>query len=202
MFRLYTLLCAGCFLFSQISANAQSRLFSHAIGGGLFAGNSYLGAGIVYSPRLNFLRFSDQSVLSLGTHIGLGTTVNDNYNSNTGGNSTSIFMTNIPVLLTWNFGNAATNYAYTKWGFFAGAGYGFQNAARGVEFIDDEEVSTNQIHISGVVLSAGLRLPVKNNSFGLRVAYMLNNNKYNPDIPGITTIGIDYNIGGKIKRPK
>ncbi|HEY9257563.1 hypothetical protein, partial [Chitinophaga sp.] len=70
------------------------------------------------------------------------------------------------------------------------------------DFIDDEEVSTNQVHISGVVLSAGLRLPVKNNSFGVRVAYMFNNNQYNPDIPGMTTIGIDYNIGVKIGRSK
>lgn len=202
MFRLYTVLCAECFLFFQINANAQSRQFSQAIGGGLFAGSNYLAAGLVYSPRWNFLRFSDHSALSLGTHIGLGTTINDNYNSNTGGNSTSIFMANVPVLLTWNFGNAATNQAHMKWGFFTGAGYGFQNAARGVDFIDDEEVSTNQIHISGIVLSAGLRLPVKNHSLGLRVAYMFNNNQYNPDIPGITTIGIDYNINVKIGRSK
>lgn len=202
MFRLYTVLCAGCFIFPPLNASAQSRLFSQAIGGALFSGNNYLAAGLVYSPRLNFLRFSDHSVLSLGTHIGLGTTINDNYNSNTGGNSTSIFMANIPLLLTWNFGNAATNLSSMKWGFFTGAGYGFHNAARGVDFIDDEEVSTNQVHISGVVLSAGLRLPVKNNSFGVRVAYMFNNNQYNPDIPGMTTIGIDYNIGVKIGRSK
>jgi hypothetical protein len=202
MIRLYTLLCAGCFLFYSLLSAAQSRLFSHAVGGGLFAGNSYLGGGLVYSPRLNFLRFSDYSVLSLGAHIGVGTTINDNYNSNTGGNSTSIFMANIPLLLTWNYGNGATSYAYTKWGFFVGAGYGCQNAARGVEFIDDEEVGSNQIHVSGVVLSTGLRFPVKQHSFGLRVAYMFNSNQYNPDITGISTIGIDYNINVRARKPE
>ncbi|MBO9730589.1 MAG: hypothetical protein J7623_18245 [Chitinophaga sp.] len=200
MFRLYTLVCAGCLLFFLKDASAQSRLFSHAIGGGLFAGNSYLGAGLVYSPRLNFLRFSDHSVLALSTHIGVGTTINDNYNSNTGGNSTSIFMANMPVLVTWNFGNAATRRAYTKWGFFTGAGYGFHNATHGVEFIDDEEVSSNQIHVSGMVLSAGINFPIANSSFGIRVAHLFNNNQYNPDIAGITTIGIDYNIGVKFNK--
>ncbi|MGN8036475.1 hypothetical protein ACTJJ0_15400 [Chitinophaga sp. 22321] len=198
MFRLYALLCAGCWLLLQTRGNAQSRLFSQAIGGGLLAGSNYLGGGLVYSPRLNFFCFSDHSALSIGANIGLGTTINDNYNSNTGGNSTSIFMTNVPFLLTWNFGNAATNKACTKWGCFAGAGYGFQNASRGVEYIDDEETTTNQVHVSGLVLSAGFRLPVENHSLGIRVTYLFNNNRYNPDITGITGIGIDYNIGVKI----
>ena len=202
MFRLYTLLCAGCLLFFQTYANAQSRLFSHAVGGGLFMSSNYLGGGLIYSPRLNFLRFSDHSTLSIGANIGLGTTINDNYNSNTGGNSTSIFMANVPFLLSWNFGNAATNKAYMKWGLFAGAGYGFQNAARSVEYIDDDEATTNQVHISGLVLSAGLRFPVNNHSLGVRLAYMFNNNRYNPDIAGMTTIAIDYNIGAKILRPQ
>ncbi|MEI3798965.1 MULTISPECIES: hypothetical protein [unclassified Chitinophaga] len=198
MFRLYALLCAGCFLIS-VAAQAQSRLFSHAIGGGLFSCNNFLGGSIVYSPRLNVICFSDRSTLSAGAHIGVGTSIGDNYNSNTGGNSTSIFMANIPFLLTWNYGNAATKQAFTKWGFFMGAGYGFHNSTRSVEFVDDEEVTTNQVHVSGIALGAGIRLPVSNHSLGIRFSYLFNNNRYNPDIPGIAGIGIDYNIGVRIR---
>ncbi|SEW31220.1 hypothetical protein [Chitinophaga arvensicola] len=202
MSRLYTLLCAACFFVLMTNASAQSRLFSHAIGGGLYSGHNYFGGALVYSPRLNYYHFSDKSTLSLGTQIGLGTSIKDNYNSNTGGNSTSIFMINVPVLLAWNYGNAANNNAYTNWGFFAAAGYGFQNASRGVEYIDDEEVTTNQVHVSGMAISTGLRFPVANSSFGLRFSYLFNNNHFNPDIHGIASFGIDYNIGVRIRRTR
>lgn len=199
MRRLCTLLYTGCFLFLIPAASAQSRLFSHAIGGGLYSGHNYQGGGLVYSPRLNFLHFSDRSTLSVGANIGVGTSINDNYNSNTGGNSTSIFMANVPFLLSWNYGNAASNKAFTKWGFFTGIGYGFQNATRSVEFVDDEEVTTNQVHVSGLAISTGIRLPIVNRSFGIRFSYLFNNNQYNPDIKGIASFGIDYNIGVRIK---
>lgn len=198
MLRLYALLCAGCFLIPSVTARAQSPLFSHAIGGGLFSTRNFLGGGIVYSPRLNMIRFSNKSVLSAGIQLGLGTSIGDNYNSNTGGNSTSIFMANMPFLLTWNYGNAATRKAYTKWGFFAGAGYGFQNSTRSVEFVDDEEVTTSQVHVSGVALGTGIRFPVSHHSFGVSFSYLFNNNNYNPDIHGIAGIALNYNIGVKV----
>lgn len=199
MLRLYALLCAGCCFLIPVTARAQSPLFSHAIGGGLFTTRNFLGGGIVYSPRLNMIRFSNKSVLSAGMQLGLGTSIGDNYNSNTGGNSTSIFMINVPFLLTWNYGNAATSQAITKWGFFAGAGYGFQNSTRSVEFVDDEEVTTNQVHVSGVALGAGIRFPVSHHSFGISFSYLFNNNHYNPDIHGIAGISVNYNIGAKVR---
>ncbi|NLR56752.1 hypothetical protein HGH93_01475 [Chitinophaga polysaccharea] len=102
--------------------------------------------------------------------------------------------------LSWHYGNAATNNAYTKYGFFAEAGYGFHNATRGATYIDDEEVTTNQVHVAGFMVSAGITFPLANHSFGLRGSYLFNNNRYNPDINGIAGFSIDYHIGVKIRR--
>ncbi|PSL50222.1 hypothetical protein CLV51_1011566 [Chitinophaga niastensis] len=202
MFRLYTLLCAVCCSLSYLRTEAQSKLYSHTIGAGLYTASNHLGGGIVYSPSINFLVISPGSTFSIGTHIGLGTNINANYNSSTGGNSTSIFMADVPLIVAWNFGNAATSKAYTKWGVYAGAGYGFHNATRSVEYFDDEEVTTNQVHVSGIVMDTGVRFPIANSSWGARFSYMLNNNQYNPDITGIGSIGIEYNIGVKIHRSR
>jgi hypothetical protein len=202
MFRRYTLLCAVSCCLSYSRTEAQSKLYSHTVGGGIYTATNHLGGGIVYSPALNFLVISERSTFSIGTHIALGTNINANYNSNTGGNSTSIFMADVPLVVAWNFGNAATRNAYMKWGFYAGAGYGFHNATRSVEYFDDEELTTNQVHVSGIVIDTGIRFPIANSSWGARFSYMLNNHQYNPDITGIASIGIDYNIGVKIHRSR
>lgn len=191
------LLCTAILLPAAVIA--QSTLFSHSIGGGIFTARKYLGAAVIYTPRFNFLQFSQHSAISLETSIAAGMNIGDNYNSNTGGNSTSIFMFNAPVLLSWNYGNAATCKARDKAGFFAGLGWGFHNSAHPTEHIDpdEEEADPGQLHISGLALSTGVRWQLYHRSVGLKISWLFNNNRYNPDIAGIGGVSVNYNIGSR-----
>ncbi|MCW3463384.1 hypothetical protein [Chitinophaga nivalis] len=202
--RLRTLLlCAVCCCLLPLFAAAQrTTLFSHEAGSRIYKGKNHLSGGLVYSPRYNFVVFSTRSTLSVGANIGLGSSFGANYDSNIGGNYTSIFMADVPFLVAYNFGNGATYKAYTKWGGYIGGGYGFHNGTRSVEYYDDEELTTNQVHVSGVVVSLGLRLPIANTSWTIHVSYMHNSNGFNPDIPGIGSAGIAFNINTPIRRPE
>lgn len=193
----YTILLCTVFLI-PIAVVAQSSLFSHSIGGGVFSTRGFLGVSAVYTPRVNFLQFSQRSVIALETSIAPGLHIGDNYNNNMGGNSTSIFMLNVPVLLSWNYGNAATNKAHDKAGFFAGIGWGFHNSSYIVKHSEpeeEEEATPGQLHISGLALSTGVRWQLYRRSIGLKVCWLFNNNQFNTDITGIGGLSIHYNIG-------
>ncbi|RFS24641.1 hypothetical protein DVR12_05405 [Chitinophaga silvatica] len=194
MLKKYTIVLCNALLI-PFTISAQSNHFSHAIGAGIYTAKQFLGAAAVYSPRFNFLHLSDRSTLSLESNIAAGMSIGDNYNSNTGGNSTSIFMLNVPVLLSWHFGHNATHDVHKKIGYSAGIGWGFHNSAHGiVEVSEDEEATPAQIHVSGLSLSAGVCWPVGKKTLGLRFNWLNNNNQYNADIKGIGTICLDYGI--------
>ncbi|WP_147243376.1 hypothetical protein [Chitinophaga flava] len=194
MFKLYTWLCIACLVCSMMPAKSQSGYFAHAIGAGVYTGNNHFAGGIVYSPRFNFGIISKRSTFAIGTQLALGGSLHAGYSRNSGGNSTSIFMADVPLLLTYNYGNFATTSAHTRLGIYTGAGYGFHNATRYVEYSDEEESATDQVHVSGLVLTTGCRFMIGHTSLGLHFTYLFNNNAFNPDISGIGSAGLSYNI--------
>ncbi|MBC9930677.1 hypothetical protein [Chitinophaga qingshengii] len=194
MLKHYAWLYALCLVIFVKPASSQSGQFAHAIGAGLFTGNNHFAGGIVYSPRFNFGIISDRSAFAIGTQLALGSSLHASYNRNAGGNSTSIFMADVPLLVTYNYGNFATRAAHTRLGVFTGAGYGFHNAGRAMEDMDDEEPDNDQVHVSGIVFTTGCRFMIGHTSLGIHFTYLFNNNHYNTDINGIGSAGLSYNI--------
>ncbi|WP_143305038.1 hypothetical protein [Chitinophaga vietnamensis] len=189
-----------CFLFCQLLASAQSLRFSQSVGLGLFTARNYLSGGLVYSPRYNFFVLSPRAAVSVGTHLGLGANLHESYTSNSSGESSSVFIIDVPLVINYNYGNAATRKASQRWGFFAGGGYGFHNASRNIDNTDlEEESGTEAIHIKGPVLNAGLQFPLGRSSLSLRGAWLLNDGTNNKDIQSITSVGVSYNIGVHFK---
>ncbi|NSL88426.1 hypothetical protein ECE50_016420 [Chitinophaga sp. Mgbs1] len=191
MFRLY-LWCLVCSVSVALSAVAQPKRFSHAIGVGLYNSPAHFAGGLVYAPRFHAIRFSARAALSLGTQLGLGASFHNNYNSG-GGTPTSIFMMDMPLLVTYNYGHAAMMNSSAGWGFFTGAGYAFHHANRNTNAEEEEETDT-RILISGAVLTAGCRFAIAGTSLGLHISWLFNNNHYNTDIPGIASAGLSCNI--------
>lgn len=194
MLKLYTGLYALCLLFTGLPANSQSGHFAHSVGAGLYTGNNHFAGGIIYSPRFNFGVLSSRSAFAIGTQLALGSSLHASYGRYSGGNSTSFFMADVPLVLTYNYGNFATSGAHTRLGVFTGAGYGFHNASRVVDDIDDEDNTDDQIHVSGLVFTTGCRFMIGHTSLGLHFSYLFNNNHYNTDIYGIGSAGLSYNI--------
>ncbi|NML37159.1 hypothetical protein HHL17_08100 [Chitinophaga sp. G-6-1-13] len=194
MFKLYTWLYTVCLLFTVLPANGQSRYFAHSVGAGLYTGNNHFAGGIVYSPRFNFGVLSSRSAFAIGTQLALGSSLHASYNRYSGGNSTSFFMADVPILLTYNYGNFATSGAHTRLGIFTGAGYGFHNGSRTIDDADEEEGASDQVHVSGPVFTTGCRFMIGHTSLGVHFSYLFNSNHYNPDIYGIGSAGLSYNI--------
>ncbi|WP_343745402.1 hypothetical protein [Chitinophaga sp.] len=194
MLKLYTWLYTACLLFSILPANSQSRYFAHSVGAGIFTASSHFAGGIVYSPRFNFGVLSRRSAFAIGTQLALGSSLRASYNRYSGGNSTSFFMADVPILVTYNYGNFATSGSHSRLGIFTGAGYGFHNGSRVMENMDEEENDSDQVHVSGPVLTTGCRFMIGRTSLGLHFSYLFNSNHYNPDINGIGSAGLSYNI--------
>nr|WP_295867185.1 hypothetical protein [uncultured Chitinophaga sp.] len=194
MLKLSTGLYALCFLLIALPVRSQSAYFAHAIGAGLYSGDNHFAGGVVYSPRFNFGIISPRSVFSIGTQLALGGNLRASYSRYSEGNSTSFFMADVPLFLTYNYGNFATSQSNTKLGLFTGAGYGFHNGSRNVDNIDDDENANDQVHVSGFAFTTGCRFMIGHTSLGLHFSYLFNNNNYNPDIPGIGSAGLSYNI--------
>ena len=201
------LIMTGLQAFSQ--DRIEREFFSHSIGfsgfGGVtpdyYGGSSYSAGGLTYSPRFNFLLLSPSSSFSFGTHLTLGgsfSTSSNGYDSQ----SSSTFMADIPLVIEYNFGNAATREAFKRWGFFAGGGYGWHNAKANVLYPDG--YYSEDIHLAGPVISAGFRFPIANASLGCRFSYLINNHEDNPDVPisGLFGIGLEYNFGARIHAPR
>jgi hypothetical protein len=206
MRQFFTLIFVACFLLSPITKaqSKKSNYFAHSAGFIFFGATEYFSAGVVYSPRINFLILSEKSTFSVGTHLGLG--ANFNYSSDSRGNSSSSssYAVDLPLMIEYNFGNAATRNANTKFGGFAGAGYGWHNATRGffTTYTGSAQPEDADLHISGLAVNAGFRFPLGRTSFGIRAGYLFNNSLNNPDVNGVGSFAIEFNIGTWIKKKR
>ncbi|PUZ27372.1 hypothetical protein GA0116948_103362 [Chitinophaga costaii] len=206
---LVAFLCLSLFCLRAFSQDKTGReLFSHSIGftgfGGIMddysAATDYTGFGFTYSPRFNFAILSPSSSFSIGTHLSAGFSISaeDLYVIN-GDDNQAAFMLDAPLLLEYNFGNAATREAYKKWGFFVGAGYGWHISQAKVA-VQDEYYGygylKEDIRARGPVFDAGMRFPIALASLGVRFSYQVNNNPgVVANIKGIFGFGVEYNFG-------
>lgn len=162
--------------FSQLSFMHSGGLSFYSISSGI---NSSVGPALLYSPRLNLLKFSDEMTFSIGSHIGIDFFLSSNENKNS---STFDF----PIVAELNFGHGAVKRTSSKFGGFIGLGYGFTS------------IKTNASYqANGVLFNGGLRFVMFNRSLGLRVAYLLNNVK---DVSDVFSLGFFYTFGYTINR--
>jgi len=77
---------------------------------------------IMWSPRITFME-TDNSSLSIGIPMSFG--VSGTYNSQNIENNSLSYMFDAPVMFNYNYGAGSTKEAEDKYGFFAGAGFGY-----------------------------------------------------------------------------
>jgi len=191
-------LAAFCILIFSVCCSpvfGQKTFFAHSAGVSFYGGTDYFSGGVLYAPRINVAVLSERSTFSRGTHLGFGGNFNS-YSSYDGGTSTSFFF-DLPLMAEYNFGNAATRVANTKFGGFVGAGYGWH---RLIESIDNEYgVFSSNNTSKGPVVNAGFRFPIGRASFGVRFSWLFNTDEWS-QLGDIGSFAFVYNIGTWIRR--
>ncbi|MBO9730588.1 MAG: hypothetical protein J7623_18240 [Chitinophaga sp.] len=184
---------------SVLPAVAQNKRFVLPVGVGGISAYHYDGFMLNVEPRLNLYKFSDQSGLSVGTSLATGFGISNKYRYN--GESAESrkmdagYRLSIPVTVNYTFGNGATPVAFKKFGYSAGIGYGVHiGGSMGYPRYKDSSAVT----VSGLVLDAKFNFPLRNTSWSLHPSYMFNYDTKNPDITGLLTISLQYNLGQKI----
>ena len=171
MKKIFTLSLSLC-----ITAFAFSQTFMQGVGINVVVQSATnfsadpVGA-IMYSPRVTFME-TETSSFSVGIPMSFG--VSGSYNSqDLNGNNNLGIMFDAPLIFDYNYGAGSSKEAEDKWGFFAGAGFGYhmnQLVASDV-YGDGYETSMQGF---GPVGNAGVRLNVGHGShnFELRGSYM------------------------------
>lgn len=159
--------------------------FMHSVGGGFLYGKgkipstaegeyeqpTILGYGIFYHPRFNVSE-SDNSAISVGFPLTLG--LSGSVNSQTGG-SLSI-TADLPLTIDYNFGGGASSSSESDgFGGFIGAGFGYTYTNQSYSYemaggIDYEELKGSSY---GPLAQAGIRAPIGEKSYFLRVFYKM-----------------------------
>lgn len=176
LFRLLSL-GALTFLFAPAKTSAQVS-FSHSLGASYYAGGGVACPAIMYSPRANVLNLSDESTVSVGTHLGLGFS----FNSQSGG----AFALDFPLVAELNLGHAASEDSEADFGAFFGAGYGISKIGY------DDGFGGGYNNAAGFVINGGLRAYVNSRSMGIRISYLKNRKE---DAGNVLGLGFFYNFG-------
>jgi len=183
-----------CILLCQLThAQYFKPTFSHTLGFSFYAANNeYASGGLLYSPRMNFAMLSDNASVSLGTHLGIGNSLDsDTDDSN---NSIYNYSIDVPIVVEYNFGNGATNTTTYRFGGFIGGGYGFHNAQW--KKVEGGYLYDKSLHIRGPVINGGLRFTITRTiPLGVRVGYMFNGSPGFTGVSGIGTAALFINIG-------
>ena len=175
-----------------------SQSFMHGAGitilGGYTNGGDFTFAeGLTYSPRFNFLETEKLSVsvgvpLSAGISATTSTTYDYNGYSYNDGSSSVSFVLNLPVIINLNMGRGSTKENRQKFGYFFGAGFGYNHG----NFIGTSDYSQNGLTSSsddnfGPVANGGLRFGVgrKHKNVELKFSYFKGINDKKPNIFGI-----------------
>lgn len=157
-------------IFSSNLINAQ-QTFSHAIGATGFLGtrNANLHAvGITYSPRLNLFKTGESSIISVGTNLGIGYNLKNNFADK------NPITFHIPISIDFNFGLASTEDSFTKnkSGGFFGIGYSFEQAGLSLDENNIEEDTFVKETINGPIVNLGYRFKIASQAFGIRASYL------------------------------
>jgi hypothetical protein len=149
------------------TATGFSQSFMHGAGLSLFVASakdaeSSANWAITYSPRFNFIEQDNLSV-SVGIPISLG--ASGSYNSRgsySDGNSLS-FVANVPLIVNLNMGCGSTKENESRFGFFAGAGFGYHIGTANTTFTDSyggSYTSASTVKTAGPVADAGVRIGI------------------------------------------
>ncbi|MBS1575397.1 MAG: hypothetical protein JST09_08860 [Bacteroidetes bacterium] len=162
-----------------------SQSFMHGAGVGIFVlnspGSTTTGAfALGYSPRFNFVE-TDALSISVGVPInaGISGSYYAEYNSYYGGyeNNTLKAFINVPAMLNLNVGAGSTHENESRFGFFAGGGYGLHYGDMGKTVVDSYGYETyvkNYAASFGPAGNAGVRIAVGSHqkNIEIRLSYM------------------------------
>ncbi|HCS19208.1 MAG TPA: hypothetical protein DIW47_01360 [Bacteroidetes bacterium] len=160
--------------------NSYAQLsFSHSFGASIYVSSLAAAPGLMYSPRLNFLELSDETSLSVGTHLGLGFS----YNSQDGAGS---FALDVPLVAEINFGHGALPDTESNFGGFLGLGYGISRIGSDATFGADYNEA------AGPVFNGGIRTYIWDRPLGLRASYLINTKE---GYANVFSLGLFYTLG-------
>ncbi|MEZ2442171.1 hypothetical protein AB6805_10640 [Chitinophaga sp. RCC_12] len=187
-------------MFVTATVTAQKKSFQSAVGIGGIGGYHYGALAFSFEPRFNFYEFSEKESLSVGACFAMGPSIGSDRRTDrdkiSGGPIQPGWMVNIPVTVNYTFGNAATPRSYKYIGYSVGAGYAAHNGRRYVD--PGPGIDTVEVHAHGLVLDGRINFPRGNSSWSLQSSYMFNFSNNNPDIKGIFSMSLLYNIGIRI----
>ncbi|WP_343670679.1 hypothetical protein [Chitinophaga sp.] len=148
-----------------------------------------------YSPALFFAE-QENSSFSVGIPISFG--INEGYSSdyNDGyyyDGSSIGFTLDVPVILNFNYGAGAVKRGRKKWGFFAGAGYGYHLSTDEFSYYYDADGNyrTSDYSTLGVTGNAGFRIGMgqrRRHNLEIKFTYMKGLTSYRPNVYGVNCI--------------
>ncbi|RFS24640.1 hypothetical protein DVR12_05400 [Chitinophaga silvatica] len=195
-------LCIGLLLSTfSLAASAQKISIQQAGGIGGFFAHQFAGFNLVnYEARLNY-ELTPASSISLSGRVTVGYGENDYRKEKKALDSVLHeydalgvgWGSGIGTFVSYNFGNAATRTAYKKFGGAVGIGF---NHKRGRRFVDSTTIwNGSKVRLSGISLDTKFNFPLRNTSWTFNANYTYDLQRYNPDIKGIFSIALLYNIG-------
>ena len=190
MKRIILIITLFCVVSTSFSQSFMHGAGITVLGGYEHGGNITLAEGFTYSPRFNFLETEKLSV-SVGIPLSIGisaTTGSYDYTSNSY-NSSIGFVFNAPLIVNLNMGRGSTKENRQKFGYFFGAGFGYNHGDFiGVDNIDQNGnlVSTSDNNF-GPAANGGIRFGVgkKHKNIELKFSYFKGLNDKKPNIFGI-----------------
>ena len=181
------------FVFVLSATLSFSQRFINGIGITVFstggAGfNSFITGGITYSPRVNISE-SDNSAISIGLPLSIGLS----YSSGSSGNASASAMVNLPLVVNYNVGAGATKETESRFGFFAGGGFGYHVAAYANDddsYTGNNGDGTTTVRSYGPVGNIGIRLGVGKRSHNIEIkgTYMKGLDNSKADIFGAAAL--------------
>jgi hypothetical protein len=115
--------------------------------------------GFTYSPRFNFMENENMS-LSIGVPLSAG--ISEYYNSIDPTDNSLSYMVNVPLMINLNVGAGSTHGNQRRFGFFVGAGFGYEYGSYSTNYSDGYSEYSSYIAKGsyGPAANAGMRFAV------------------------------------------
>lgn len=138
---------------------------------------------IIYSPRINFMETENTS-FSVGIPMSFG--ISGSYNSQYPEDNSLGFMFDAPLMFNYNYGAGSTKEAEEKFGFYAGAGFGYHTNQFTTTDINGYDYMA-KLSGFGPVGNVGARMGVGHGSHNLdlRFSYMKTLDQSKSNVIGI-----------------
>ena len=135
-----------------------------ATGGSNF--NTFITGGFTYSPRVNVSE-SDNSSVSIGLPLSIGLSYSSNSVS---GTASASAMVNAPLVVNYNIGCGSSRVNESRFGFFAGGGFGYHLAAYADSYSNGNNADgSTTVNSYGPVGNLGIRLGVGRGSHNIEI---------------------------------